>query len=228
MRRALQGDCGGQQGDCGTDQLGAVQHQRRWPLVHPLVEDVGEHEGDDPRQREQHVLQSRGLRAGPCVHGEDDAGEAQQQTDQLPRRQRLAQQPGREQRQDQRVGAGDDRPHARREVPQRQIREPEVERVRAEPEREEPGPGPKVARDRQPHCRREGEEDASCDRKANRQNPERRRVPGEHPAGHERRCPEEHVEDRRARTKGATGRDGPIPFWSGCFGHAGYAMPSPA
>ena len=48
----------------------------------------------------------------------------------LAARERLAQQPRRDQRERQRVGRGDDRADARREVPQRFVRAAEVDRVR--------------------------------------------------------------------------------------------------
>jgi hypothetical protein len=45
------------------------------------------------------------------VHREHDAGESEEQTRELAKRERLAQQPGRKQSEDQRVRARDDRPH---------------------------------------------------------------------------------------------------------------------
>src|SRR5438094_1054551 len=227
VRGAFQRKRGRHQHDAGAEQLSAVQHQRVRPLGHAFEKDVREHERDDAGDRQQDVLDSGGLRTGASVHGQDDTAESEHQTDEFAGRERLAQQPRRKQREDERIGAGDDRAHPRREMLQRKVVQTEVERVASQTEREEPQPRPAVARDWQAQRGGDDEKDGAGDGEADRQDPERRRVASENAARHERGRPKEYVENRSAGSESPGGGERSAAFLGGRFGHRSHTMPPP-
>src|SRR5207248_4171611 len=73
------------------------------------------------------------------------AAESEQKAGDLSRRERLAKGEWRDDRHDERIGAGDDRPHSRRHPPERLVVEAEIERVAAGAEEEDLDPGLCVA-----------------------------------------------------------------------------------
>ena len=173
------------------------------PPAPSLVEDVREHEREDAYGGNQHVDGARLLRQRPGVHGEHDPGEPEQQAHCLAQREGLAQEPRRQQREEQGVGAGDDGAHSGGQVPQRLVVQAEIEGVAAGAEEQQPQPGPPVAGDAQAGEPCADEQRTPGEEEADPEDGERRRGAGEDAAGDERGCPEKDVEDCDGRSEEA-------------------------
>ena len=133
---------------------------------------------------------------GAHAHDPHHAAESEQHPGDLVARERLAQHERRDERERQRVGRRDDRADARREMAQRDVRAAQVHRVAEDPVDDDGDPV--LARARQPRAQRarDREREQPGHGEAHDEKPQRRRAQDADLARHERRRPQEDVEER--------------------------------